>query len=274
MTRSPAAQGGLRPRGSAPAAGRAIAHGLARHRRQLGCCSTQSRHLCNRVAGWPLARPPTCPCSPLTVHLSQRPRWASQVSPALLRTASASTRRPDMGAYLSQPGAPCCAMAAACAACGSTGRASCSSKQGVPWRARRVPQPSDACALHADTNPQPAAPAVVSKERFEGEGADLQYGGGAMQGWRRTMEDAHIAEVGQGLHSPQPAGARSTLVSQATRSACWLQLCMHGAASLPGWLTPRAPPPSRRHRNPLFLVHCLAAGRPCRRRDVCHVWRV
>lgn len=37
---------------------------------------------------------------------------------------------------------------------------------------------------------------VTEKERFEGGGKAVSYGGGAMQGWRRTMEDAHIAEVG------------------------------------------------------------------------------
>lgn len=35
---------------------------------------------------------------------------------------------------------------------------------------------------------------IVDKETFEGEGTTLKYGGSAMQGWRRTMEDAHIAE--------------------------------------------------------------------------------
>ncbi|KIY96122.1 Protein phosphatase 1G [Monoraphidium neglectum] len=45
---------------------------------------------------------------------------------------------------------------------------------------------------------------VTSKERFEGQGLlrnqdealQLVYGGAAMQGWRRTMEDAHIAQTG------------------------------------------------------------------------------
>jgi hypothetical protein len=45
---------------------------------------------------------------------------------------------------------------------------------------------------------------VTSKEKFEGQGLlrdggaplELVYGGAAMQGWRRTMEDAHIAETG------------------------------------------------------------------------------
>ena len=36
---------------------------------------------------------------------------------------------------------------------------------------------------------------VTDKETFAGEGGGLKYGGGAMQGWRRTMEDAHIAQV-------------------------------------------------------------------------------
>jgi protein phosphatase 1G len=39
---------------------------------------------------------------------------------------------------------------------------------------------------------------VTSKEVFEGSSACITYGGGSMQGWRRTMEDAHIAEVGLG----------------------------------------------------------------------------
>jgi protein phosphatase 1G len=34
---------------------------------------------------------------------------------------------------------------------------------------------------------------VVTKETFDGSGLNLRYGGGAMQGWRKTMEDAHIA---------------------------------------------------------------------------------
>lgn len=37
---------------------------------------------------------------------------------------------------------------------------------------------------------------VTDKEVFEGQGQSINYGGGSMQGWRRTMEDAHIAEVG------------------------------------------------------------------------------
>jgi protein phosphatase 1G len=37
---------------------------------------------------------------------------------------------------------------------------------------------------------------VTDKEVFEGAGHAIAYGGGSMQGWRRTMEDAHIAEVG------------------------------------------------------------------------------
>jgi len=39
---------------------------------------------------------------------------------------------------------------------------------------------------------------VTDKERFEGGGKAIKYGGGSMQGWRRTMEDAHIAAVGLG----------------------------------------------------------------------------
>lgn len=34
---------------------------------------------------------------------------------------------------------------------------------------------------------------ITEKEIFEGEGSQVRYGGGAMQGWRRTMEDAHLA---------------------------------------------------------------------------------
>ncbi|GFR51558.1 hypothetical protein Agub_g13978 [Astrephomene gubernaculifera] len=36
---------------------------------------------------------------------------------------------------------------------------------------------------------------ITDKETFEGDGHGLRFGGGAMQGWRRTMEDAHLAEV-------------------------------------------------------------------------------
>ncbi|MEW5310575.1 MAG: hypothetical protein WDW38_002361 [Sanguina aurantia] len=39
---------------------------------------------------------------------------------------------------------------------------------------------------------------VTSKETFEGEGKCLRYGGCAMQGWRRTMEDAHVANTAVG----------------------------------------------------------------------------
>ncbi|KAF6255979.1 protein phosphatase 2C [Scenedesmus sp. NREL 46B-D3] len=41
---------------------------------------------------------------------------------------------------------------------------------------------------------------VTDKEVFEGQGQSVNYGGGSMQGWRRTMEDAHIAEVGLSGH--------------------------------------------------------------------------
>lgn len=34
---------------------------------------------------------------------------------------------------------------------------------------------------------------VTEKETFTGQGVDVKYGGAAMQGWRKTMEDAHIA---------------------------------------------------------------------------------
>jgi protein phosphatase 1G len=37
---------------------------------------------------------------------------------------------------------------------------------------------------------------VTTKEVFEGGCSTTTYGGGSMQGWRRTMEDAHIAETG------------------------------------------------------------------------------
>lgn len=36
---------------------------------------------------------------------------------------------------------------------------------------------------------------VTEKETFEGEGSGLRFGGSAMQGWRRTMEDAHLAQT-------------------------------------------------------------------------------
>lgn len=37
---------------------------------------------------------------------------------------------------------------------------------------------------------------ITTKETFEGISETVQFGGGSMQGWRRTMEDAHIAETG------------------------------------------------------------------------------
>ena len=36
---------------------------------------------------------------------------------------------------------------------------------------------------------------VTTKEVWEGKGVDVRFGGSAMQGWRRTMEDAHLAET-------------------------------------------------------------------------------
>ena len=36
---------------------------------------------------------------------------------------------------------------------------------------------------------------ITDKETFEGSGHDVKFGGSAMQGWRRTMEDAHLALV-------------------------------------------------------------------------------
>uniref|UniRef100_A0A061S238 protein-serine/threonine phosphatase n=1 Tax=Tetraselmis sp. GSL018 TaxID=582737 RepID=A0A061S238_9CHLO len=36
---------------------------------------------------------------------------------------------------------------------------------------------------------------ITEKEKFEGKGSGLRYGGCGMQGWRRTMEDAHIADT-------------------------------------------------------------------------------
>ncbi|KAL3142746.1 hypothetical protein ABBQ38_003046 [Trebouxia sp. C0009 RCD-2024] len=36
---------------------------------------------------------------------------------------------------------------------------------------------------------------VTHKDHFEGSSVDVIYGGASMQGWRRTMEDAHIATV-------------------------------------------------------------------------------
>mmetsp|Transcript_4471 Transcript_4471/g.7470 ORF Transcript_4471/g.7470 Transcript_4471/m.7470 type:complete len:379 (+) Transcript_4471:202-1338(+) len=36
---------------------------------------------------------------------------------------------------------------------------------------------------------------VTEKELFEGDGVSMHYGGSSMQGWRRTMEDAHVAET-------------------------------------------------------------------------------
>lgn len=37
---------------------------------------------------------------------------------------------------------------------------------------------------------------ITEKELFSGKGSNVVYGGGAMQGWRRTMEDAHLAVLG------------------------------------------------------------------------------
>lgn len=39
---------------------------------------------------------------------------------------------------------------------------------------------------------------ITSKDTWEGSGPDLQFGGSSMQGWRRTMEDAHLAETSVG----------------------------------------------------------------------------
>ena len=36
---------------------------------------------------------------------------------------------------------------------------------------------------------------ITTKETWEGQAQDVKFGGSAMQGWRRTMEDAHLAEV-------------------------------------------------------------------------------
>jgi protein phosphatase 1G len=36
---------------------------------------------------------------------------------------------------------------------------------------------------------------ITTKENWQGSGGDVQFGGSAMQGWRRTMEDAHLAEA-------------------------------------------------------------------------------
>ncbi len=36
---------------------------------------------------------------------------------------------------------------------------------------------------------------VTDKESFEGSDGNISFGGSAMQGWRRTMEDAHIATL-------------------------------------------------------------------------------
>lgn len=41
---------------------------------------------------------------------------------------------------------------------------------------------------------------VTDKESFEGSDGTITFGGSAMQGWRRTMEDAHIASLNLGEH--------------------------------------------------------------------------
>lgn len=47
---------------------------------------------------------------------------------------------------------------------------------------------------------------VTEKEAFNGVGHGLRYGGCGMQGWRRTMEDAHVAETSiGGSGSSEPA---------------------------------------------------------------------
>jgi hypothetical protein len=58
---------------------------------------------------------------------------------------------------------------------------------------------------------------VTTKERFEGQGPlkhqgnaiTVVYGGAAMQGWRRTMEDAHIAQTGLGHDTGERHAARA-----------------------------------------------------------------
>jgi protein phosphatase 1G len=35
---------------------------------------------------------------------------------------------------------------------------------------------------------------ITEKETFAGDGESVRFGGSSMQGWRRTMEDAHLAQ--------------------------------------------------------------------------------
>ena len=39
---------------------------------------------------------------------------------------------------------------------------------------------------------------ITEKETFDGTGRGVRFGGCGMQGWRRTMEDAHLAETAVG----------------------------------------------------------------------------
>jgi len=39
---------------------------------------------------------------------------------------------------------------------------------------------------------------VKTKDTFQGEGESVVFGGASMQGWRRTMEDAHLSVLGVG----------------------------------------------------------------------------
>ncbi|KAG1679117.1 hypothetical protein FOA52_000472 [Chlamydomonas sp. UWO 241] len=50
--------------------------------------------------------------------------------------------------------------------------------------------PGGSADMEIDTSAPGAPPAAAA-----GAGSDVKYGGSAMQGWRRTMEDAHLAET-------------------------------------------------------------------------------
>mmetsp|Transcript_5580 Transcript_5580/g.14187 ORF Transcript_5580/g.14187 Transcript_5580/m.14187 type:complete len:391 (-) Transcript_5580:117-1289(-) len=49
---------------------------------------------------------------------------------------------------------------------------------------------------------------VTEKEKFDGQGHKVRFGGCEMQGWRRTMEDAHIADTSIGGNTGEPGTAQ------------------------------------------------------------------
>ena len=135
-----------------------------------------------------------------------------------------------MGAYLSQPGGRGAGSAAGRPRHARAG--GCMRPKPPHAACTRLPPRQVAAAVQSSAVLCHCAPlpprAVTSKERFEGAGKDLQYGGGAMQGWRRTMEDAHIAEVG-GAHARATTSAPCVTPQNHSGLACGLQ--QHAAAA-------------------------------------------